>query len=105
MIKKQTVVYEDIWFQVDYTWENSEDCAWIDFVATKIEGMVVGSSDENKLAEQVMLEGCVKWDGEMVLNVLEPLAFSNREMKNQFTDLLDKVYNKAVKVGCLDSYF
>lgn len=106
MTVREKLVYEDIWFQVEYSWENSEDFAGLDFIATKISGMVGSSEEEmkeNELEKEPMLVGYIKWDGCMNVQMQQGYVhFCGRNMSKQYAELFDKLYDKAKEVGCSD---
>jgi hypothetical protein len=104
---EQKVVYEEIWFQVEYSWENSDDFAGLYFIATKILELAGSSEEEmkeNKLEKEPMLVGHIKWDGCMNVQMQSDYVhFCGRYMSKQYGELFNKLYDKAKEVGCNDN--
>ena len=103
---EQKVAYEDIWFQVDYSWDNSEEFDGLYFTATKILSIVLSGEnedDKNGLETEPMLVGHIKWDGCMNVKMQEGYVhFCDRDIAGQYGELFNKLYDKAVEVGCED---
>ena len=63
---EQLVVYADIYYQVKYWWNNSEDFAGLNFIAHRIRSLVEneqGVEMPDEIDEEKVLEGHVKFDG------------------------------------------
>lgn len=103
---EQLVVYADIYYQVKYWWNNSEDFAGLNFIAHRIRSLVEneqGVEMPDEIDEEKVLEGHVKFDGCMNVQLEEGYAhFCGRFATKQYGELFNRIYDKAKEVGCDD---
>lgn len=101
---EQKKVYKDIWFQVEYSWDNSDDFDGLDFTATRISSITGTKEGDCEFERQPMVVGYIKPDGDMTLLHMKMgnVYFGGRYMTKQYGELFDKLYDKAKEVGCSD---
>lgn len=104
LIENEKVIYSDINYLVDYSWNSEPEFIGIDFKAFK----VISLSDEEFSGSSLRTEisptlfGNVKWDGCLNFQIKNngSIHFCDKELTKKFTMLFDKIYEKAKEVGC-----
>ena len=97
----ETITYPDIWYQVAYTWEPAETLLY--FKATKIRAMDEENLSNSELEDEISADGYVKFDGCMNVKLDQGYAhFCGRYQTKQYAQLFDKIYDKALEIGCSD---
>lgn len=97
---KEIVNYIDIWYQVTY--ERGED-TYLRFIANKILSMQGNSDIPLEIEEVPCLDGYVKFDGCMNVLFEKGLAhFCGRYQTQQYGELFNKIYDKAIELGMSD---
>jgi hypothetical protein len=104
---EQLVVYPDLYYQVRYSWDNSENFAGLNFIAHHIQSLIQderGIEVVDELDEDKVLEGHVKFDGCMNVEMGKGYAhFCGRFQTRQYGQLFERIYDKAKEVGCDDN--
>lgn len=97
-MNSKTVTYRDIWFQVEYTWDDGD--TRINFGAYKIISFTDHSEKEvSELGREYFIGGYVKWDFCMEFHMRERQYFSGRYMSRQFGELFERIYDEVKDIG------
>ena len=98
----EKLVYADIYYQVEYAWKEGDGFCGLNFVAKQIRTLTM-DDEVDELDEGEVLNGFIRFDGCMNVLLQEGYShFCGRKQTTQYAELFNRIYDKALEVGCSD---